>query len=88
MTEAHVAHDSIARELELTLADVLGFEAGAPIDRARPFKAIGLDSLLAMDFALALEPRFGKLPETTLKDYPTITALAAYLENRSSTLST
>lgn len=85
MTETHVAHDSIARELELTLVDVLGFEAGARIDRARPFKAIGLDSLLAMDFALALEPRFGKLPETTLKDYPTIAALAAYLHERPAT---
>lgn len=72
----------IAQDLERTLVEVLGFEAGAQIDHRRDLKSIGLDSLLALDFTLALEPRFGKLPETTLKDHPTIAALAAYLETR------
>ncbi len=71
--------ETIAREIEDNLTGLLGLEAGAHIDRKRRLKTIGMDSLLAMDLLAALEPRYGELPETVLRDHPTVQDLAEYL---------
>lgn len=85
---AHVAQafdlESIAREIEENLAGLLGFEAGARIDRKRKLRLLGMDSLVAMDLLTALEAHHGQLPETVLRDHPTLQELAEFLFKRQS----
>lgn len=71
--------ESIAREIEDNLTSLLGLDAGTRIDRKRKLKTVGMDSLLAMDLLTALEARHGQLPETVLRDHPTVQELAEYL---------
>jgi len=59
---------------------VLGLEAGTPVDPKRPLKDLGLDSLMAVELRNALTRSIGRpLSATLLFDYPTLGALAAHL---------
>jgi acyl transferase domain-containing protein/acyl carrier protein len=54
--------------------------APAAIDVTRPFRVMGLDSLMALEFRNHLESSFAiKLPATLAWNYPTVTALARHL---------
>jgi NADPH:quinone reductase-like Zn-dependent oxidoreductase/acyl carrier protein len=53
------------------------------IDRQRPLKALGLDSLMALELRNRLEAEVGSaLPATVAWNYPTVTALARFLAER------
>lgn len=59
---------------------VLGLDAGTPIDPRRALKDIGLDSLMAVELRNALTRSIGQpLSATLLFDYPNLDALTAYL---------
>jgi rhizoxin synthesis polyketide synthase/nonribosomal peptide synthetase RhiB len=73
------ALEVIVRDLEENLAGLLRLDVGASIDKRRKFASLGLDSLLAIDLLAALETRYGSLPETVLRDHPTIQQLADFL---------
>ncbi len=74
--------DAIAVDLEDTIRSLLGMNADAPLDGRRRLEALGLDSLLAMDLLSALEKRYGSLPETVLRDHPTVHSLADFLRKK------
>lgn len=76
------AAEEIAQVVENNVASLLGLEEGAQMDRRRRLEAMGLDSLLAMDLLSTLEAKYGALPDTVLRDYPTIQQLADYLHGR------
>jgi myxalamid-type polyketide synthase MxaE and MxaD len=57
--------------------------APAAIDVTKPFRVMGLDSLMALEFRNRLESSFGiRLPATLAWNYPTVTALARHLLTR------
>lgn len=74
--------EAIVRELEEQLASLLGLDTQIPIDRKKRLDAMGMDSILALDFLATLEPKHGLLPGTVLEDNPTVGQLAAYLHER------
>jgi acyl carrier protein len=71
--------------IDETLAKLLGLDADARIDRKRPLEAMGLDSILAMDFLVVLEKRYGRLPESLFQDHANVEQLATFLHERSKT---
>ncbi|MEV7283489.1 type I polyketide synthase [Streptomyces sp. NPDC093252] len=61
-------------------AEVLGLPSAHEVDPARTFKALGMDSLGAVEFADRLSRAAGtELPPTLVYDHPTPLALAAHL---------
>jgi rhizoxin synthesis polyketide synthase/nonribosomal peptide synthetase RhiB len=83
-SEKDLSRDTIARELEENLSSLLGLDAGTRIDPKRRFEAMGVDSLLGFDLLTALEARYGALPETVLRDNPTLHQLTDYLHKKQS----
>jgi polyene macrolide polyketide synthase len=74
---ARAMRDVLRREI----ARVFGLPAGAAIDPETPLKDLGLDSLMAVELKNSLSALTGTRLSTSLAfDYPTLDALAAYLE--------
>ena len=80
-------HAGVLRELQRQLARVLKDPAAESIDVNRPFRELGLTSLMTAELRHSLEQRFGvHVPATTLFNYPTLEQLARFLAERSPTL--
>ncbi|UKD51740.1 SDR family NAD(P)-dependent oxidoreductase [Amycolatopsis sp. FU40] len=73
--------DSVLLELVRTeTAKVLGHPGPDSVDPGRPFRELGFDSLMAVEFRNGLAAETGvRLPSTVVFDYPTPTAVAARL---------
>jgi acyl carrier protein len=57
--------------------------AAARVDPVTPLKSLGLNSLMSLELRNRLETAFGlTLPATLAWNYPTVTAVAAHLEER------
>jgi acyl carrier protein len=62
---------------------VLGGDPAHTIDRLRPLKELGIDSLMAVELRNGLKADLrldGGLPATLVFDHPTVEAIAAYLD--------
>jgi acyl carrier protein len=62
---------------------VLGGDPALTIDRLRPLKELGIDSLMAVELRNGLKADLrldGGLPATLVFDHPTVDAIAAYLD--------
>ncbi|MEU9336960.1 type I polyketide synthase [Streptomyces sp. NPDC048290] len=76
------ATDPLA-DIRATVAEVLGLPSGQDVEPDRTFKALGLDSLGAVEFADRLSRAHGTdLPPTLVYDHPTPLALATHLSAR------
>ena len=71
-----------ARELiETEMRRLLGMPENSPIDHERGFFEMGMDSLMSVELKNRLEAALGRsLPGTLTLNYPTIAALADFLE--------
>lgn len=74
-------HDALVADLAERTRHVLGLEADVALDARGALKDAGLDSLMAVELRNLLNRESPQaLPVTLLFDYPTLDALAAYLE--------
>ncbi|HEV2147500.1 MAG TPA: acyl carrier protein, partial [Longimicrobiaceae bacterium] len=70
----------LGEHVRATVVAVLGLDPARPLERGRPLKEMGLDSLTAVEIRNALSAAAGHpLPATLLFDHPTVDALAAFL---------
>jgi acyl carrier protein len=71
--------DRVGREV----ARILGLDPSKTLDSSRGFSQMGLDSLMALELRHRLQDAFGQtLPATAVFNYPTVSALAGYLAER------
>ncbi len=76
--EAHLRQ--VSAEVAAVAAEVLGMPG---LDLEQPLMAAGLDSLGAVELRNALQSRLGvELPTTVVFDYPSISAMAAYVTSK------
>ncbi|HEY3886321.1 MAG TPA: SDR family NAD(P)-dependent oxidoreductase [Vicinamibacterales bacterium] len=74
-------HGLTSAYVRAVLYGALGLDAQHACSAQQPFGEIGLDSLMAVEIRNTLAEDLGRaLPATLLFDYPTIDALAGYLE--------
>ncbi|MFT4670912.1 MAG: amino acid adenylation domain-containing protein [Pseudohongiellaceae bacterium] len=75
--------ESLVSQLQELTATILEFSAGQMPDVDKGFSALGMDSLLALQFKETLSEQTGlTLPSTLTFDYPNIIKLAVYLKNQ------
>ncbi len=60
------------------IAETMRFEV-AEVERDRPFRDMGIDSLISMELLKPLRERVGYVPATVLFEFPTVGRLAGYL---------
>jgi NADPH:quinone reductase-like Zn-dependent oxidoreductase/nucleoside-diphosphate-sugar epimerase len=71
---------ALLAEVTARAAQVIGLEAGAPLDPRVPLREVGLDSLMAVELRNVLARVVGQpLPATLVFDHPTADALADHL---------
>jgi acyl transferase domain-containing protein/SAM-dependent methyltransferase/acyl carrier protein len=76
-------HETLVDTVRLQLAEVLRFDSVSRVDRKQRFMDMGLDSLMAIELRNRLGKALGAerpLSATLVFDYPTMDALADYLE--------
>jgi acyl carrier protein len=74
--------DAIEQRVKEAVGRVLR-EAASKIDRDKPFRSLGLDSLMGLELRNRLEGETGlALPATIVWNYPTVAALAGHLGER------
>ena len=81
------ARDAVTSDVEEQLSSLLGLKAGTRLDPRKPFRLMGLDSLLAVDLLIVLEKKYGELPESVFDDHPTLEQLTEYLVHSRNTAS-
>lgn len=70
----------LATNIQILLAQVMGFSTPDLIDPAEPFGDLGMDSLMAVELSSQLQTRLDyPVSQALIFDYPTVNALAAYL---------
>jgi hypothetical protein len=70
----------LASAVETAARRVMRLETGVPLDRERPLREFGLESLLALDLRNELAESLGRpLPASLVFDHPTVAKLAAGL---------
>lgn len=75
---------NLQQQIQLQLAQVLGFSSAEAINPQENFADLGMDSLMAVEFRNRLEAIFGQaIPQTLAFDYPTVAALTQYLSQYS-----
>ncbi|WP_424533747.1 SDR family NAD(P)-dependent oxidoreductase [Sphaerisporangium viridialbum] len=80
-------HERLLRLVQDHGATVLGHGTSTALDPERPFKALGFDSLTALELRNHLSHHTGlKLPPTLIFDHPSPRALCAYLDSRFSSV--
>ena len=73
-------HDLLMSHVHEQVARVLGLDPAQPIDVSRGLTDLGMDSLMAVELSNRLKQSLGhKLPSTVAFEYPTISALTAFL---------
>jgi acyl carrier protein len=73
----------LAEHVAWRVVRVLGGDPAHTIDRLRPLKELGIDSLMAVELRNGLKADLrldGGLPATLVFDHPTVEAIAAYLD--------
>jgi acyl transferase domain-containing protein/acyl carrier protein len=79
--------EAITRTIAVAVREILQLRADEAIDPDLPLGELGMDSLLAIELRNVLSGKFSQqFPATVLFDYPTLRALAAYVEKESSVL--
>lgn len=74
--------DLLIRHCQYQLAKVMGFSSPDLIDPNEQFGDLGMDSLMAVEFAKRLHMSLGgSIPPTLVSDYPTIKAIATHMMN-------
>ena len=75
------AREMIEKVIRMELRAVTLIESADTIDADQRFNFMGMDSLMALSFAAALEDHFGvQIPSTLTYNYPTIRAVTDYLQ--------
>jgi Dehydrogenases with different specificities (related to short-chain alcohol dehydrogenases) len=73
-------HEFLSRHVREQVVQVLGFEPAFPVDPNKPFKELGMDSLMTIELAKMLSIDVGRpVPAAMVFTYPTASAIAAYL---------
>ncbi|NUO79359.1 SDR family NAD(P)-dependent oxidoreductase, partial [candidate division KSB1 bacterium] len=73
-------YELLLSELHALALKTLALPAGEVIDPQKPFSAMGLDSLMAVELRNALNQALGlSLPASLLFDYPSLASLAEFL---------
>jgi acyl transferase domain-containing protein/acyl carrier protein len=75
--------EAVERLVCTEVARILSLAGADAVDKDRPLKELGLDSLMAVEIRNALSKQLGaKLPATLAFDYPTSAAVATYVLGR------
>jgi NAD(P)-dependent dehydrogenase (short-subunit alcohol dehydrogenase family) len=73
-------HEFLSRHVREQAVHVLGLERTFPVDPNKPFKELGMDSLMTIELAKMLSIDIGhSVPATVIFAHPTVSAIAAHL---------
>ncbi|MEV7019827.1 SDR family NAD(P)-dependent oxidoreductase [Streptomyces sp. NPDC093991] len=70
--------ESVERFVREVIAETMRFDV-AEVERDRPFRDMGIDSLISMELLKPLRERVGYVPATVWFEYPTVSRLVDYL---------
>ncbi|MGW1375425.1 beta-ketoacyl synthase N-terminal-like domain-containing protein [Streptomyces sp. NPDC002446] len=70
--------EQVERFVREVIAETMRFDV-AEVERDRPFRDMGIDSLISMELLKPLRERVGYVPATVWFEYPTVARLVEYL---------
>ncbi|MEU0742883.1 beta-ketoacyl synthase N-terminal-like domain-containing protein, partial [Streptomyces sp. NPDC006134] len=76
--EAADVRERVERFVREVIAETMRFDV-AEVERDRPFRDMGIDSLISMELLKPLRERVGYVPATVWFEYPTVARLVEYL---------